>query len=230
MRLLTAFGSYTYSATRDNWLGARSAHPEAQLSPFPQKLNGADWTEGRSDFDVPQRAVLGGELRVGGWLAPRVAALYRYHSGYPFTPGFRTGVDANGDGSGRNDPAFVDDRLPGMQEILGRWDCLSGEVGRIAERNACREPGVHALDARLAFDLSLTGRHSAALVIDGFNLLSSDNGETDRALYLVDGTQDLQRDAAGRISLPLVANPTFGNPLARYATGRTIRIGFQLSY
>lgn len=230
IRMVTAFGSYTYSTTQDNWFGARSIQPDAQLSPFPQRLSGTDWTEGRSDFDVPHRAVFGGELRFGGRLAPRVAALYRYHSGYPFTPGFRTGVDANGDGSARNDPAFVDNQVTGMQELVARWSCLQGQIGRVTERNACREPAVHALDARVALDLALPGQHSAAFIIDGFNLLSSDAGETDRALYLVDASRSLQRDAAGRVMLPLVANPNFGNPLARYATGRTIRIGFQLSY
>lgn len=226
-RGVTAFGSYTYSRTQDNWVGARSGWADARLSPFPQGLDGGDWTEGRSDFDVPHRVALGGEVRLGGRIAPRVAAVYRFRSGYPFTPGFRVGVDANGDGSARNDPAFVDPSVPGLQEVLSAWDCL--ETGRFAERNACREDGVHALDARLAFDLLRVGGHSAALVVDGLNLLSSDAGEPDRALYLVDPGGALQRPADG-VVVPLVANPDFGSPIARWATGRTLRLGFELSY
>jgi hypothetical protein len=226
---LAAFGSYTFSDTQDNWVGARSGWADAQLPPFPGADEGDDWTEGRSDFDVPHRAVVGAELGFGGRIAPRLAALYRFRSGYPFTPGFRPGVDANGDGSARNDPAFVDDDVPGFAEALSGWDCLGAQVGRFAERNACREEGVHSLDARIAFDFLRSGRRTASLVLDGLNLLSSNEGETDRALYLVDPAGSLQT-ANGRVTVPLVANPNFGDPIARFATGRTIRIGFQVSY
>jgi len=225
---LTAFGSYTYSATRDNWLGARSGWADAQLAPFPG-AEGDDWTEGRSDFDVPHRAALGGELALGGRIAPRLAAVYRFRSGYPFTPGFRPGVDANGDGSARNDPAFVDPAVPGYAEVASSWTCLRGQEGGFAERNACRESGVHSLDARIAFDFLRSGRRSAALVIDALGLLTSTVGETDRALYLVDPAGALET-VEGRTALPLVANPSFGDPIVRYATGRTIRIGFQVDY
>lgn len=223
---LTAFGSYTYSSTEDNWVGARGGWPEAQLSPFPRR-EGSDWTEGRSDFDVPHRAVLGAELGLGGRIAPRLAAVYRFRSGYPFTPGFRPGVDANGDGSARNDPAYVDPSVPGFAEAAAGWDCLTG--GAFAARNSCREGSVHSLDGRVALALLRAGGRSATLVLDGLNLLSSDAGETDTALYLVDPAGSLGT-AGGQVVLPLVANPNFGSPIARFATGRTLRIGFQLSY
>jgi hypothetical protein len=226
---LAAFGSYTFSDTQDNWVGARSGWADAQLPPFPGADDDADWTEGRSDFDVPHRAVVGAELSLGGRIAPRLAALYRFRSGYPFTPGFRPGVDANGDGSARNDPAFVDDDVPGFAEAQDGWECLGSQVGGFAERNACREPGVHALDARISFDLLRRGGRSASLVVDGLNLLSSDEGEVDRALYLVDPAGALGT-ANGQVTVPLSANPNFGDPIARFATGRTLRIGFQVSY
>lgn len=223
---LAAFGSYTFSDTQDNWVGARGGWADAQLPPFPGG-EGDDWTEGRSDFDVPHRAVVGAELGLGGRIAPRLAALYRFRSGYPFTPGFRPGVDANGDGSARNDPAFVDPAAAGFAEARDGWDCL--DEGGFAERNSCRAPGVHALDARISFDLLRGGRRSASLVVDGLNLLSSEEGEVDNALYLVDPAGTLQ-SSGGRVTVPLVANPNFGDPIARFATGRTIRIGFQVSY
>jgi hypothetical protein len=226
---LAAFGSYTFSDTRDNWVGARSGWADAQLPPFPDAGDDDDWTEGRSDFDVPHRAVVGAELSLGGRIAPRLAALYRFRSGYPFTPGFRPGVDANGDGSARNDPAFVDDDVPGFAEAQDGWECLGSQVGGFAERNACREPGVHALDARISLDLLRSGRRSASLVVDGLNLLSSDEGEVDRALYLVNPAGALGT-ANGQVTVPLSANPNFGDPIARFATGRTLRIGFQVSY
>jgi hypothetical protein len=144
--------SYTYSSTKDNWLSGNGGGPSIQLSPFPEDLGGHDWTEGRSDFDVPHRVVAGLELDLG---LVRFTGFYRFRSGMPFTPGFRTGVDVNGDGSFDNDPAFVDDGIVGVSDLFGRWDCLRGQVGRFAARNACRGKGVHTLDARLAVPLPL---------------------------------------------------------------------------
>ena len=53
----------------------------------------------------------------------------------------------------------------------------------------------------------------------------------DRALYLVDGNAALVTDpGTGVVTVPLVANPNFGQPLARRATGRAIRVGVRLNY
>ena len=224
-------GSYTYSETTDNWLSARGGGPDAQLNPFPDSLNGQDWADGRSDFDLPHRLVLSGEFRLPAPLTPRLAAFYRYRSGYPFTPGFPIGVDANGDGSARNDPAWVDEGIPGTADLMGRWDCLRSQVGRFAERNVCREPGVHSLDLRLGVDVIRTGRYTASVVIDGFNLVGSEVGDRDTALYLVDPSQSIAMDNAdGEVSIPLIANPNFGQLLVQRTPGRALRIGLQLNY
>src|SRR5690606_32789463 len=130
-----------------NLAGAAGAAPDDALTPLPT-ASGTDWREGRSDFDVPHRLSAGAELRIGGPLNARLAGVYRYRSGDPFTPGFRDGVDANGDGSGRNDPAFVDERIAGVSELARAWPCLRTQSGALAERNACRGPGVHGLDVR----------------------------------------------------------------------------------
>src|SRR5205823_6561347 len=45
-RDLAVVASYTYSKTTDDLAGARSADPADQLSPFPEKLSGADWVRG----------------------------------------------------------------------------------------------------------------------------------------------------------------------------------------
>src|SRR5207249_6274311 len=113
---------YTYSHTTDNWLSGRAGGRDAQLTPFPAGLNGEDWARGTSDYDVPHNAFAGVVLPISKGFGPRVGILYRYHSGYSFTPGFRDGVDMNGDGSGRNDPAFVDETIPGTTGLYGAWD------------------------------------------------------------------------------------------------------------
>ena len=132
-----------------------------------------DWRDARSDFDLPHRVSAGFEFRPRTSFSPRVAALYTYRSGYPFTPGFRDGVDVNGDGSGFNDPAFVDIAVPGTQELVNSWECLSALVGRFADRNSCRQPGVHSLNVRLAFTIGAPQGTSAEVFADGINLLES---------------------------------------------------------
>jgi hypothetical protein len=157
----------------------------------------------------------------------RVAAFYRYRSGRPFTPGLRDGVDANADGSARNDPAFVDGTLPGMADLLAAWSCLAEQNGRFVERNSCRAPGVHTLDARLAVFPSL--RVPVSLVVDALNVLDADPADVDRALYLLDPVAPLVVDpASGAVAVPLLVNPQFGEPVRRWAEGRRVRVGLRV--
>ena len=225
--------AYTYSSTTDNWLSGRDrgGAPTAQLSPFPDSLSGVDWAKGRSDFDVPHRFVFAADFAVPRIRAAHVTALFRYRSGYPFTPGFRPGVDANGDGSDRNDPAFVDDTVSGMGAVLGKWECLRPQIGRFAERNSCREPGVKTLDLRLEITPFRFGGYPMALTVDAINVVESDTGIRDAALYLVDPTRATSTNGAtGVTTVPLVANPNFGNVLVHQTAGRFWRIGLRVNY
>ena len=65
-RALSILASYTFSRTRDNLVGALEPDPLDQLSPFPDGLEGSDWTEGRSDLDVPHRLAATLEYRSSG--------------------------------------------------------------------------------------------------------------------------------------------------------------------
>ncbi len=226
---LDLLASYTHSQVRDDWLSASAGGPERELNPFPDGLNGMDWADGVGDLDVPHRAVVGVQLRFPQTLAgTRLAALYRFRSGRPFTPGFRDGVDVNGDGSGFNDPAFVDPSIPGVDELLQKWDCLADQEAEFAERNSCRGPDAHLLDARLALGLvELQGR-PVEIVLDGLNLLDTDTGVRDRALFLIDREADLLTNPDGSITLPLVANPNFGEPLVTRSSGRVFRVGIRV--
>jgi hypothetical protein len=217
---------YTRSRTEDNWLAPRSG-PDAQLSPFPDSLAGADWSVGVSDFDVPHRVVLGAEVQLK-WLS--VAGFYRYRTGYPFTPGFRDGVDANGDGSFRNDPAYVDDLLPGMSDLAVAWDCVRRQLGRFAERNSCRGPGLQTLDLRLVLGPVRFGA-PVELVVDAINILDAEYAVPDRALLLVDAAGTLTTDpASGVVTVPLATNPNFGRSIRRYGSGRFLRLGLRVNY
>lgn len=226
---LRAFGSYTFSRTRDNWLGALQG-PDAQLAPRLTASGGRSWAEGTSEFDVPHQGVLGAELRTRGALPLSIGALYRFRSGQPFTPGYRAGVDMNADGSSRNDPAYVDESIAGTAEAISRWSCLREAAGGFVARNSCRTDAAHAFDLRLGVRLFQGVRRSGELYIDALNLINAEPGFVDRALYLVDESGELQTDASGRVTIPLVINPDFGTAPAANTTGRVIRLGFQLQY
>lgn len=220
--------SYTYSRTTDNWLGGRNGAAALQLNPFPDSVGGSDWADGRSDFDVPHRVIVGAELHLPGPFAPVLAGLVRYESGAPFTPGFRPGVDANGDGAD-NDPVFVDDAVPGVAALTDAWDCLRTQIDQFAERNSCREPGRSRLDLRLTLQPFRLGGTPVQLIIDALNVVETDAGLRDHALYLVDRTGTLTTNATtGVVTVPLIANPGFGNVLARRSSGRALRLGLRV--
>jgi hypothetical protein len=220
---------YSLSRTRDNWLQSWSGDPTDELSPFPADPLGKGWAKGTSDFDVPQRAMIVGTWRSSGPVQLRVSGRFRYQSGLPFTPGFQPGVDANGDGSGRNDPAFVDPAIPGMPSVVPQHDCLSGQVGGFVRRNSCRDPGRHALDLAAAVGLPVRslGGH-VELTLDVINLAASSAGVMDHALVLVDPAGTLVTDPSGNVTLPLVANPHFGKMLSRRDEPRIVRLGVRL--
>lgn len=224
--------SYTYSQTTDNVMDGRGAGPNAQLWPFPDSLAGQDWSKGRSDYDIPHRfvAAVSYALPTRG-IQPRLSAVFQYRSGYPYTPGFRNGVDVNGDGSGSNDPAFVDDKVPGAAAVINANSCLGTQVGQFAERNSCRDPAVKTLDLRLLVGLPHAGGLGFSIVLDAFNVLESNTGVYDHALYLIDKSKSLSYNpATGVTTIPLIANPNFGNVLMQESGGRWGRIGLQVAF
>ena len=176
---------------------------------------------GTSDLDVPHRLAVGFEVHPFGGMS--VAGRYRFSSGMPFTPGFRDGVDVNGDGSGRNDPAFI---VSG----LGNETCLRDQVGQFAERNSCRGPSLHNMDIRINLNLLRIAGQQFQLMIDGLNILDGEIADPDRAVYLIDPNAPLDTSVPGQTAIPLVVNDNFGEPLIRRSTGRLLRIGLRLGY
>ncbi len=223
---LSFWASYTYSQTTDNLPGVAGSLPESQLSPFPQGPGQPDWRDGRSDLDVPHQAALGAQLSFG---AVKVMGLARVRSGLPFTPGFRDGVDANGDGSWGNDPAFVSDTVSGAAALVAANQCLRGQVGQFARRNSCRAPAVAALDARLVIRLFRVLDAPVEMVVDGLNLVTSGDGVVDRAVFLVDPSRSLAR-TGDVVTVPLIANPDFGKLLVRRSAGAAARAGLRVNF
>lgn len=212
---------YTFSQTNDNLPQFGSA-----LSAFPDGVAGADWSDGRSDFDVPHRAMLALEWRASD--AFSVATIYRLRSGLPFTPGFRAGVDANGDGDWTNDAAYVDAALPGMNDLLSDHSCL--KAGGFVERNACRGELVHGVDLRASFRVMRLRTGRVDLVLDAVDLLALNNAPMDAALLLVNPAGVVTvNPGTGVTTVPYVVNPGFGKPLDGRAPGVFWRVGLRVT-
>lgn len=215
--------SYRFSRTQDNLPGLAGGDRLDALDPFPGRE--ADWREGTSDLDIPHRAVVEFSLQGG---PVEVAAIWTLRSGVPFTPGFRPGVDVNGDGSFRNDPAV----LPGAPDaaaLLQRWGCGGADGGGAVVRNGCRGPAVQGLDLRLSLGSLPVGSSRLAVTLEGLDLLEPDDGFRDTALFLVDPSAPLPVPVAGVQALPLRVNPRFGEVIRPATPGRLIRIGFRLA-
>ena len=74
---LELFGAYTWSQTRDNWLGVASGRPDAALDPGLDDLRPTPWGEGRSDLDIPHRVTAGLSVRGS---AVTLTGTYRFRS------------------------------------------------------------------------------------------------------------------------------------------------------
>lgn len=216
----TAF--YTYSRTVDNvpTLGG------ATFGPFANGLDGADWSEGTSDLDVPHRAMVALEWRPSDRVG--LATIYRVRSGLPFTPGFRPGVDANGDGDWGNDPAFVDATLAGMDAALANNGCL--EANRFAARNSCRGDFVHGLDLRASLQVARLAIGRVDLVIDAVDVLALNAAPVDAALLLVDaGSPITVNPATGVATVPYTVNGSFGQQGTGRSPGVFWRVGVRVT-
>ncbi|MDP9347884.1 MAG: hypothetical protein M3P24_01860 [Gemmatimonadota bacterium] len=140
--------SYALSSTRAQFRGSDGA-----ASGDPTDVERAPGNfDARHQFQVQ-----------AGWARPwmSVTLFGRLTSGIPFTP--ITLGDVNGDGIPGDrafvfDPATVHDPAlaVGMRSLLAeapRWarDCLTAQLGRVADRNGCRGPWTHHLNVRVAF-------------------------------------------------------------------------------
>lgn len=225
-RGLRLTASYTWSRTEDNLPGQLRADVADRALPLVPE--GTDWSDGRSDLDVPHRAVIRAEFAGGDAGAFTASAQWRWQSGLPFTPGHAPGVDVNGDGSGWNDPVALD-AAGGVTSLLQGAGC-STSGGSFAERNSCRGPAVHGLDAGVGYRLPLGGTSRVLLSVEAFNLVASTTGVVDRAAVLVDPDGAITSNAEGQLVLPLVRNDHFGELLVRRTAPPTIRFGLRVEH
>ena len=222
---------YVFSRTRDNLVGLLEPDPADQLSPFPGGVSGLNWDEGRSDLDVPHRLAGTLDFQTGGRNPVVLSLRGRYRSGLPFTPGFHSGVDVNGDLGGNNDPVSAD-AVVITAGSSAKASCERLNVGGFAGRNSCRQSGVGSLDARLGVPLPLGSGPARLLVtVEAFNLVATATGVVDRAALLVDPAGSFSANpGTGAVQIPYLANPRFGTLLRRGGEPRVIRLGLRVEY
>jgi hypothetical protein len=227
---LDLFAEYTYSETTDDWFGARDFGPGGLPSPFQGEAETQDWTDGVSDFDVPHQVVASLHIIVPQWRPLSLSGVYRYASGLPFTPGFASGVDANGDYVLSNDPAYVPD-TPEIFPLADKWGCIQDQLSTLAARNSCRPKATHSLDLRAMVTLENLGRGGVDFIVDWMNVIEPAIGLRDTALLTVDPAGDIVTDpGTGQINLPLQVNPNFGRIVVGQSPGQFFRLGIRARF
>ena len=211
---------YTFSETTDNRVGLLSGRAAAQLSPG---LDIENWDEGISDLDIPQRAAVAAVLPFS---FGSIAGVYKYRSGYPFTPMVAAGLDANGDGSVFNDVAFIP--TSGLPTGGAAFDCLAAFQGAFPDRNECRGESVHTLDLRLTIGLGTLGGSNAQLVIDAMNVMDAETGIPNPALLSITPGGSVGTDSGGNAQVPYRVNSAFGAVIPGTNPGRWLRVGLRL--
>ncbi|MGH7469983.1 MAG: TonB-dependent receptor domain-containing protein [Longimicrobiales bacterium] len=170
---ITTSVNYTLGFARDNG-GASLGLPQTAGNP-----NVPEWGISGND----RRHTL--NLTLSHAITPEleVTAITQLSSGSPFTPVINS--DINGDGS-RNDRAFVPDPRASSDTALanamtrmmalvpGRIEnCIESQLGRVVERNSCRNGWTQSLNLRASFrpNLPQLGRR-VTLSLDARNVLT----------------------------------------------------------
>jgi hypothetical protein len=145
----------------------------------------AEW--GPSDFDVRQRLVLSATYEVPStarraarhW---QISGVFTAQSGRPFTP--RVSFDNSNTGNvGGGTFAYDRPNVVATPAIDGSYVTYQGKIFAIAPpfsfgnagRNSLTGPGYVTLDAMIARRITIAGRRSMQLRLEGFNLLNRRN-------------------------------------------------------
>jgi outer membrane receptor for ferrienterochelin and colicin len=198
--------SYTYANAEDNssynCCTAFEGFSDPRIGAFgPNEIGGAGdrargW--GTSQWVRNHAVVVSGFVRAPWGFT--VSAFWRMQSGRPWGP--EQTQDLNGDGVNFNDrpfifnpdslPVFVAPAITGpgrapsivatrtrYREHLNAFECVRSFVGRIVDRNTCREDWFNRLDLSIRKDLGIGGGR-AQLSIDLFNVLNGLNSDWGR--------------------------------------------------
>jgi hypothetical protein len=224
--------SYTWSTVEDN-----APLSEAGWPRMVRERPGADgedptWLAGTSDLHRPHHVRASGSLRLPGIPGITLGGVYSGKSGRPFTPTVRDLLGADPTALVGLHPITIPEALVGLTAPLeGAWPCLRDLRGGGLQRNTCRAGSVHVLDTRVTVSLPAPAGQNWHLSLDVYNLLDAGDEIPDGALFLVDGAGSVSEDpGSDRITLPVVLNPDFGQPLFRSSPGRHLRVGLTMRF
>jgi hypothetical protein len=213
---------YTFSSTEDNLAGLSTGRSELIT---PRRVpESPTWSEGTSDLDIPSRAGAALVLPLDFLQGTSLRGRYRFEDGLPYTPSYAPGVDLDGDGVPGNEPLLVP--AEGLAAAGIDDDCIAGDQGGFASRNACRGDALHHLDVGLSIGLVRLGGSVLSLQVDGLNLLNAQNAVLDPTLLVVDPDSGLSPDGTAT-SPTLLPSDRFGGVLHDLQDGRMVRIGLR---
>ncbi|MGH7551345.1 MAG: TonB-dependent receptor domain-containing protein, partial [Gemmatimonadota bacterium] len=195
-------GSYTFNSIFDNSSffcctsneGFRTKPTAGNPNFIGDPGDDLEGTWGHADFERQHVFILAGTFQ-GPW-GIDVSGIWRSQSGTPWT--MTADGDINGDGEEFNDrvPVFddllfgqVDDGeiIPGstateaaefqafLDEDSEGGECLRDNLGRIAERNSCRNPWFHSVDLHLSKGFAFVDGQEVEVIADLFNVLNGLN-------------------------------------------------------
>ncbi len=132
-----------------------------------------------SSFARPHKVTVSGTVTVP--LDARFSLIYNGVSGTPFT--YTVSGDINADGVSGNDPVYVPrdaaDITMGNPADYAKLDayintepCLASNRGRILPRNACHNPWINTLNARLSKTVPTTHGQTIEITADLLNVLN----------------------------------------------------------
>ncbi|MES2524482.1 MAG: TonB-dependent receptor [Gemmatimonadota bacterium] len=212
-------GSYTWQRAYDNSSFSCCTSFEGFSSTRvgaagPNDLGGVGDTDGAwgpSGFVRNHTFVLSGFTSLP--LGFRLSGVWRLQSGTPWGP--EQGGDLNGDGLSFNDRPFVfaADKLPvsvptsitvpaereayiaeqraRYGDILRDYKCVGDYVGRVIERNTCRQPWFNRLDLSVRNRIPTRLGQSVELSLDLFNVLNGLNSKWGRYEAVTSGNRNL---------------------------------------
>jgi outer membrane receptor for ferrienterochelin and colicin len=197
-------GSYTFNSVHDNSSffcctsneGFRTKPTAGDPNFIGDPGDDLVGTWGHADFERQHVFILSSTFD-GPW-GVQVSGIWRSQSGTPWT--MTVNGDVNGDGEQFNDRAPIFDdlqfgRVSGGQVIAGSpeqeaaefqallegdseaEECVRENLGRIAERNSCRNPWFHSVDLHLSKGFGLLGGQEVEVIADLFNVLNGLNEE-----------------------------------------------------
>jgi hypothetical protein len=239
-------GAYTWSQAKD--VQSFTSSRATSNWRFGRVNSGDQFTEEAtiSNFDRPHKFTLAGTY-VFPWesFPTQISLIYIGQSGQPYTyiagSGANGDGDLNADGEDENDPIYIprsasDPNLSftnpadaaAFDNFIAGEDCLDRQRGTIMQRNSCRNPFQHFLDANIRQGLPIAGEHKVSLEIGFFNLLNmidSDWGQ----IKTVGGTTNFTEDIIGVDDAPGgVPVFSFNEPQDRYVTNGQTRNSWQI--